>query len=237
MTAHQFELDRELPLFHRVAATLIALLPLVIGVGCTSSNAINVHQPLTVRPPALQAPVYSNGGIFAPANYRPLFEDMRARNIGDTLIISINEKINASKDSTTKTDRNGSITASVPTVVGLPGKTFQGASLDAKSSNTFEGKGESASNNSFTGTMTVTVLEVLPNGNMLVSGEKQIGINRGTEYIRFSGVVNPATIVAGNVVSSTQVADARIEYRANGPIDEAQVMGWLSRFFLTFVPF
>ncbi len=237
MITDDSELDREPSFLDRVAATLVALLPLLIGTGCTSSNTISVHQPLTVRPPAPQEAVYSNGGIFAAGNYRPLFEDRRARNIGDTLIISINEKINASKDSTTKTDRNGAITASVPTVVGLPGKSFQGVSLDAKSANTFEGKGESASNNSFTGTMTVTVLEVLPNGNLIVSGEKQIGINRGTEFIRFSGVVNPATIVAGNVVSSTQVADARIEYRANGPIDEAQIMGWLARFFLTFVPF
>ncbi len=237
MITYESELDRELSLFDRVAATLVALLPLVIGTGCTSSNAISVHQPLSVRPPAPQTAVYSNGGIFSPGSYHPLFEDRRARNVGDTLTISINEKINASKDSTTKTDRSGSITASVPTVLGLPGKSLQGVSLDAKSANAFEGKGESASNNSFTGTMTVTVLEVLPNGNMLVSGEKQIGINRGTEFIRFSGVVNPATIVAGNVVSSTQIADARIEYRANGPIDEAQIMGWLSRFFLTFIPF
>jgi len=237
MTMHELEPDGELSLGSRIAATLVALLPLVIGTGCASSNAISVHQPLTVRPPAPHAAVYSNGGIFAAKSYHPLFEDRRARNVGDTLIISINEKINASKDSTTKTDRTGSITASVPTLTGLPGKPLQGASLDAKSANSFEGKGESASNNSFTGTMTVTVLEVLPNGNMLVSGEKQIGINRGTEFIRFSGVVNPATIVAGNVVSSTQVADARIEYRANGPIDEAQVIGWLSRFFLTFMPF
>ncbi len=237
MTTHEFQQDGELSLGRRIAATLVALLPLLIGTGCASSNSISVHQPLTVRPPAPKAAVYSNGGIFAAGNYQPLFEDRRARNVGDTLIISINEKINASKDSTTKTDRTGSITASVPTLAGLPGKSFQGASLDAKSANSFEGKGESASNNSFTGTMTVTVLEVLPNGNMLVSGEKQIGINRGTEFIRFSGVVNPATIVAGNVVSSTQVADARIEYRANGPIDEAQVIGWLSRFFLTFMPF
>ena len=58
----------------------------------------------------------------------------------------------------------------------------------------------------------MTVIEVLPNGNLLVAGEKQIGINQGTEFIRFSGVVNPVTIQAGNTVSSTKVADARIEY-------------------------
>jgi len=209
----------------------------LIIAGCASADTITVHQPLSVRPQAPRPQVYANGSIYAAANFRPLFEDRRARDIGDTLIIAINEKINASKDSSTKTNRAGSVTASVPTIVGLPGKSLQGLSVDGKSSNEFEGKGEVASNNSFTGTITVTVIEVLPNGNMLVSGEKQIGINRGTEFIRFSGVVNPATIVGGNTVASTQVADARIEYRANGPIDEAQVVGWLARFFYSFLPF
>jgi flagellar L-ring protein precursor FlgH len=81
------------------------------------------------------------------------------------------------------------------------------------------------------------VIQVLANGNLVVSGEKQIGINQGTEYVRFSGVVNPATIMAGNVVSSTQVADARLQYRGTGVVDEAQTMGWLARFFLSVLPF
>ena len=119
----------------------------------------------------------------------------------------------------------------------MPGKSFQGADLSASSDTSFNGKGESASNNDFTGTITVTVVEVLSNGNMVVSGEKQLGINQGSEFIRFSGIVNPNNIIAGNTVSSTQVANAHIEYRANGYIDSAQVMGWLSRFFLTFLPF
>ena len=83
----------------------------------------------------------------------------------------------------------------------------------------------------------MTVVDVLPNGYLLVSGEKQIGTNREVQTIRFSGVVNPATILSGNLVSSSQVADARVEMRGQGAVDEAQVMGWLARFFLTFLPF
>ncbi|TPQ29858.1 flagellar basal body L-ring protein FlgH, partial [Cupriavidus pinatubonensis] len=89
----------------------------------------------------------------------------------------------------------------------------------------------------FNGTITVTVLEVLANGNLVVSGEKQLAINQGAEFIRFSGVVNPRTITGDNGVLSTQVADARIEYTAKGYIDEAQNMGWLQRFFLNVSPF
>lgn len=233
-------IDRGEPLIswgERALIALIAVFAVLVIAGCVSSKTVSVHQPLTVRPPEPKLPAYANGAIFSGAGYQPLFEDRRARNVGDTLIVTINEKINASKDSSTKTDRTGSVTASVPTVTGLPFKTLQGLSVNGNSSNSFDGKGQSASNNTFIGTITVTVLEVLPNGNLLVSGEKQIGINRGTEFIRFSGVVYPAHIVSGNTVSSTQVADARIEYRADGPIDEAQVVGWLSRFFFSFLPF
>jgi flagellar L-ring protein precursor FlgH len=167
----------------------------------------------------------------------PLFEDRRARSVGDTLVIVINEKTNASKKSSSSVSRAGETAFSVPTIAGLPGKTFQGATIGATSSSDFEGKGESGSNNDFTGTIAVTVIDVLANGNLVVSGEKQLGINQGSEYIRFSGVVNPLSVASGNVVSSTQVADAKIEYRGSGQMDSAQVMGWLARFFLTFLPF
>jgi flagellar L-ring protein precursor FlgH len=211
---------------------------------CATTPATSVHQPMAVRPPVLPVSANTNGAIYqtayyaqAGSRYMPLFEDRRARNVGDTLVIRINEKTSASKKSNSNASRTGSSTFSVPSIFGLPGKSFQGADLSANSSASFDGKGESASNNDFTGTITVTVTEVLPNGNMVVSGEKQLGLNQGSEFIRFSGVVNPNTIVAGNTVSSTQVANANIEYRANGYIDSAQVMGWLSRFFLTFLPF
>jgi len=170
-------------------------------------------------------------------NHRPLFEDRRARSVGDILTININETTAASKKSGSSAARNGSAAFSVSGLAGLPGKSLLGSNLAADSASTFEGKGDSASNNAFTGIITVTVIEVLPNGNLLVSGEKQIGINQGSEFVRFSGVVNPSAISSGNAVSSAQVADARIEYRGNGYIDEAQTMGWLARFFLSFLAF
>ena len=86
-------------------------------------------------------------------------------------------------------------------------------------------------------TITVTVQQLLENGNLKVVGEKQIAINQGTEFIRFSGVVNPRTISSSNTVISTHVADARIEYVGNGYINEAQQMGWLQRLFLNLSPY
>lgn len=222
----------------RIRLVLAAAIATFALAGCAITPPTNVHQPISARPAVQSAPAQANGSIYQ-ATYRqiPLFEDRRARNVGDTLIIAINEKTNASKKSNSTASRTGSNSFSAPTISGLPGKSFQNSTLAASSDNKFDGKGESASNNDFTGTITVTVIEVLANGNLLVSGEKQVGINQGSEFIRFSGVVNPTTIVNNNTVSSVQVSDARLEYRANGYVDEAQTMGWLSRFFMSFLPF
>lgn len=222
--------DRFVIVLLLVAAAMLA--------GCTMTTpGTAIHQPMTVRPEARAATPPANGSIYSAATARPLFEDRRARLVGDTLTINITEKTAAAKKSETKADRTDDRSLAVPTIAGLPLKTFQGATLSANSDTAFKGSGENTSSNNFTSTIAVTVIEVLPNGNLLVSGEKQIGLKDGEEFIRFSGVVNPHTISAGNAVSSTQVADARIEYKANGFVDSAQVMGWLGRFFLSFLPF
>ena len=204
---------------------------------CTTVPPTNVHQPMTARPAPRQENLATTGSIYQAGVSRTLFEDRRARYVGDTMTIGIAESTTASTKSNTNASRATSITASVPTVVGLPGKSLQGLDLSASSANTLAGKGDAAANNVFTGNITVTVIEVLPNGNLLVSGEKQVSIGAGTEYIRLSGIVNPYFINAANTISSAQVADARIEYKESGVISEAQVMGWLARFFLSFLPF
>jgi flagellar L-ring protein precursor FlgH len=216
---------------------VVFLVTLLLGACATTTPPTAVHQPMTVRPAPKAAAGVPNGAIFNVATSRPLFEDRRARFVGDTLIINIVEKTAASKISENKTERTQSVDVSVPTVVGLPFKGAQGLTLEADDTNKFNGKGQNNSSNNFTGTLAVTVIEVYPNGNLLVSGEKQIGLKEGEEFVRFSGVVNPNTITGANTVQSTQVADARIEYKANGFINSAQVMGWLSRFFLSVLPF
>lgn len=235
MTPIRLRLSGWIPALLRVSGT--ALFALALS-GCVMPwRYVEVREPLTAQPVVATIPPSANGAIFQTASYQPLFEDRRARRVGDTLTININEKLNASKSAATTATRTGSTTFSVPEVKGIPGKSFQGASLKANSANDFEGKGDSDANNLFTGTITVTVIEVLPNGNLIVSGEKQIGINQGSEFVRVSGVVNPVNILPGNVVSSTQVADARLEYRGTGYINEAQTMGWLARIFQSILPF
>jgi flagellar L-ring protein precursor FlgH len=201
-----------------------------------SLRTVEMHQPLTAAPLPPPALPRSNGAIFQSAAYQPLFEDRRARSIGDTITININEKLNASKNATTSTAHKGGTTFDVADLkLGTWG--IKGGSVAANSDNSFAGSGDSGANNTFVGTITVTVVNVLPNGNLLVAGEKQFGINTGSEFIRLSGVINPIYIQAGNVVSSTQVADARLEYRGSGTIDQAQTQGWLSRAFNVIMPF
>ena len=204
---------------------------------CTTVPPTNVHQPMTARPAPRGENPAPNGSIYQAGVSRTLFEDRRARYVGDTLTILISETTSASTASNTNVSRSGSITASVPTISGLPGKSLQGLELSAESAASLAGKGDAAAKNAFTGNVTVTVIEVLANGNLLVSGEKQVSIGAGTEYIRLSGVVNPYFISTANTISSMNVADARIEYKESGVISEAQVMGWLARFFMSVLPF
>ena len=204
---------------------------------CTTVPPTNVHQPMTARPAPRGENLAPNGSIYQAGVSRTLFEDRRARYVGDTMTITITETTSASTASNTKASRAGSISTSVPTITGLPGKSLQGMELSASSAASLDGKGDAAAKNAFTGNITVTVIEVLANGNLLVSGEKQVSIGAGTEYIRLSGVVNPYFINAANTISSANVADARIEYKESGVISEAQVMGWLARFFMSVLPF
>ena len=208
--------------------------------GCVvnTTPATSVHQPISVRPAPPRAAPAVDGAIYAPAfSSGLLFEDRRARKVGDTLTIVIAEKTDASKKSNTNTGRSSNNSFAVTALRRLPGKSFLGSDLGATSDFSFDGKGESASNNEFIGTITVTVTEVLSNGNLLVSGEKQVGINQGSEFIRLSGVVNPVHLTSANTVQSTLIADARIEYRGSGAVAENQQTGWLTRFFLNVLPF
>ncbi|MFC7091827.1 flagellar basal body L-ring protein FlgH [Halomonas salifodinae] len=215
---------------------LLALALLALA-GCAQiPRASVVGEQEQISIPDRPAPV-ANGSIYQERRgYQPLFEDRRPRVVGDILTIVLDEEVSASKNARTNADRNGSASLELDTLPDAL-ETLAEYGFDLSGASDFEGGGGSQANNSFTGTITVSVLEVMNNGNLRVRGEKQIAINQGTEFIRFSGVVNPRTITAQNSVPSTQVADARIEYVGDGYINEAQHMGWLQRFFLNISPF
>ncbi len=214
--------------FSAFAATLLA--------ACGTTPSSLTQGPSTARPQAAVAQVPANGAIYQASSYRPLFEDRRARQVGDVLTIAINEKTAAGKDASSSGSKTGAIDSSISAVSRLPLKTLQGIGVTGSSSAEYDDASALSSSNTFSGTITVTVTEVLPNGNLVVAGEKQIALDKGVEYVRLSGVVQPDTIQAGNTVSSTKVADARIEYRTSAKLDSAEVMSWLARFFLSLAP-
>jgi len=132
---------------------------------------------LPVRPVVAPVPAVNNGAIFQPTAYRPLFEDHRARLVGDTITVQIVEKVAASQSSTSSVDKSGNLDGSITAMPFFAPNSWKRASASGSSTNNFEGKGTTESANTFTGTITATVLEVLPNGHLVVSGEKQIGVN------------------------------------------------------------
>jgi len=198
---------------------------------------VDVAEVTYARPEPVVVPVVSNGAIFQATQYRPLFEDHRARLIGDSLTVQIVEKVSASQKSTSSIDKSGKVSAGITALPLLSANSFARASAGGNSSNTFEGKGSTENTNDFSGTITATVTGVLPNGHLLIAGEKQIGVNHNVDVLRFSGQVDPHMIQSGNVVPSAQVANVRIEQRGRGAQAEAQGIGWLSRVFLNVLPF
>jgi flagellar L-ring protein precursor FlgH len=211
----------------------LAFLGLLALAGCSTTPTSIVQRPTSTRPALVEAAPPSEGAIFQASTYRPMFEDRRARHIGDVLTISIVEKTAAVKAGASSGNKSGSVSFGAPGL--LQGRL--GGTVAANSANKFaDGDNQSASN-TFSGTIGVTVTEVLANGNLIVAGEKQIAMNKGVEFIRFSGMINPDTIQSGNMVSSTVVADARVEYRTNSQIDRAEMTAMASRFFQSLLPF
>lgn len=208
--------------------------------GCASSDYSIQVAPPVVRPKPVLATPASQGSLFPTALGagvpRPLFEDRRARSVGDLLQVVVQENTAAKRASGNQSSRASSAdltmsAAKVPFANALNGPAFK-----AESDLNFEGKGASSANNNFSGVLMVMVTQVLTNGNLVVAGEKQVVIGREEEVIRFSGIVNPADL-SNNSVVSTQVADARLEYRGRGSSDDATSPGWLSRGIFKIWPF
>lgn len=214
--------------------------------GCAVTPDSVVKQPMTAKPLLPPVVVATNGAIYNTAGYHPLFEDRRPRYVGDIVTINITENTSATKAGASSGSKDGAadfstdaqISKNIPVVGGLVSKLPYGnlASFSASSKNSYADKAAANSSNVFSGSITATVIEVLPNGYLVVSGEKQVSLDKGTEFVRFSGVVNPDTITQGNFVTSTKVADARIEYRTNSKIDAAAVLSIFARFFMSIAP-
>ena len=232
--------------------TLFVIAPLLTLVGCAELPSAGKQSLLdtetTIRPQAQELVVTSRGSLVPaaqvnPRAYRGLFEDRRAARVGDTLTVLLNETTRASKDGGTMASRNSAnnLNAGLNSVRNQTGTNNSSTSrainagVNSVGSTNFDSKGGSTASNQFSGTITVTVLEVLPNGNLSVGGEKRLAVGNEEEVIRFGGVVSPVNL-QGNTILSSQVADARIEYRGAGITDEMKNPGWLTKLFVRYSP-
>jgi flagellar L-ring protein precursor FlgH len=159
--------------------------------------------------------------------------------VGDVVTIQIVEAVSASQVSTSTAARTSSSSGSVTGIPMIPMRNSADnvSGLSASSALDFSGKGGTTSANTFTGTITATVSEVLPNGHLIVVGEKQIGVNQNVDVLRFTGTVDPRTMLPGSIVSSSLVSNVRVESKGRGAQNDVQTVGWLSRFFSSVWPF
>jgi flagellar L-ring protein precursor FlgH len=219
-----------------VLARLVLASALMLSGCSTVFPRVQVDDTTPPTPVAIALPAAASGSIFQPLSYRPLFEDFRARLVGDTLNVQIVEKVSATQTSTSSIDKSGSIASSVSALPFVSGTSLGKLSATGSNANSFAGKGATVNANDFSGVITVVVRQVLPNGHLVIAGEKQIGVNENVDVLRFSGQVDPRAIQPGNTIPSAQIANVRLEQRGRGQQAESQAMGWLGRAFMSLLP-
>lgn len=229
---------------------LALALPAVLAAALVGCQSVPTRDPeFAAARPQAPAPMPNRNGAIYGGGYGvavaevDFFSDIRPRRVGDSLTVELLEKTNASKKNAANVDKQTDMTVQNPTLFGQqPSLTINGKKYtleqSLQSNKVFEGEGGASQSNSLSGEITVTVAEVLPNGNLVVQGEKIMTLNRGHEHMRLSGVVRPEDVSPANTVPSTRVANATIVYSGEGEIADASVMGWLARFFVSaFMPF
>ena len=215
---------------------VIILLALVIAVsGCASLQEPQANDPYfaPLQPEVPARPLLQNGSLFAQNYSNSLYSDNKARHEGDIITVVLKERTQASKNAKTEMKKDSS--TSFEPMVGLGGRNVSVAGnvlqFGADSASDYKGDAKADQSNSLSGNISVNVLQVLANGNLVIRGEKWLTLNTGKEYIRLTGVIRSQDVDVNNTVESTKIANARIEYSGTGAHHNGQSPGWLSRFF------
>ena len=217
-------MNRLLPLTMLVSLTLA-------GCSMLPINPPPLSFPPTPPPVAVTGPA-TPGAIYRAGTELSLFQDQRARNPGDLITIMLVESTNATTSASTKTSKKSDATMSATSLFGgKAGLANRLLNNSASGDSNFDGSGDSSQSNKLEGSLTVTVASRLPNGNLIVRGEKRLQLNQGNEFVQIQGIVRPADIAPDNSVPSSRVADARISYGGRGALANSNAAGWLTRFF------
>ena len=221
----------------RYIQTLILLCLASVLSACQSTNNMDVmpndpfYAPIIADMP--RPKIAADGSIFQSDMANSLYSDIKARRVGDIITVNLEENTRATKSAGTTTSKESQV--DVNPIIGLGGNAVnigkQSIQLGIDSSNEFTGDASANQSNNLVGNISVTVVQVLPNHNLLVRGEKWLTLNNGNEYIRLTGVVRPADVSPSNEIVSTKIANARIQYSGTGTFASAQKKGWLTQFF------
>lgn len=205
------------------------------GCNSTPEPPVQANDPMfaPVVPDIPREHIIEDGALFRPYMANSLYSDVTARRVGDIITVTLNESTAATKSAGTSSSKSTEvdfqpITGLGGNVINLGGESVQ---LGVNSSNDFSGDASANQRNSLSGAITVTVVDVLPNQNLVIRGEKWLTLNHGDEYIRLTGIIRPADISPENEITSMKVANARIQYSGTGSFARSQEKGWLTRFF------
>jgi flagellar L-ring protein precursor FlgH len=221
-------------LFSSIALSFIAITSLT-GCESTAVKPVTANDPYYAPavPTMTRDEIVEDGSLFNKAMANSLYSDVKARRVGDIITVQLSENTNASKSAGTTTSKES--TVDVNPIIGLGGNVIsigkESIQLGVDSSSDFSGDAQANQSNSLTGNISVTVVEVLPNQNLIIRGEKWLTLNNGDEYIRLTGVIRAADISPTNQIQSAKIANARIQYSAKGSFAQSQQKGWLTEFF------
>jgi flagellar L-ring protein precursor FlgH len=220
---------------------LLLLATISTLVACVPDNAKPndpEYAPVMPTPKASEKP--KNGSLYQQYQGISLFGNTNNHRVGDIITVTLDERTVSSKSSGVAIDKDSTVALTEggnstffgrDTAKHLPIVGDLTVPLNSAQSRAFGGDASADQSNSLQGNISVTITEILSNGNFIVKGEKWLTLNRGDEYIRISGIVRKEDVTLDNIVSSTKLANARISYSGTGDLANSQKMGWLGRFF------
>ncbi|MEF3168687.1 MAG: flagellar basal body L-ring protein FlgH [Deltaproteobacteria bacterium] len=223
------------------------LIGLLAGCAGTRHTPVPAIAPTTLShvPSAPSTP--SEGALFNPNQSGSLFEDFRARYVGDVVTILLEEDFQGAKNVKTQTDRDSEMNVGLTGILGLDFKKRMepryNTTIDATKAiggatkDSFKGTGKTSRDASLTGTISSRVVEVLPDGNLRIEGTRELKINNESQYLILSGIIRPKDIGPDNTISSTRIGDARISYTGGGTLSEKQNPAWFARLLGLIAPF
>jgi flagellar L-ring protein precursor FlgH len=216
---------------------LAILLSVVLATGCASVEQSRILPDDPEFAPILPEPeesdVIATGSLFKANYVNNIYSDSKAHRVGDIISVILSESTQAQKNAKTELKKQNDATLDPVTGFGGLPINFKGDAIQfgLNQSSNFKGDSKSNQGNSLNGNISVHVLRVLPNGNLIIRGEKWMTLNNGDEYIRLTGIIRPQDITSENTITSQKIANARIQYAGTGTFAEVNEQGWLSKFF------